>query len=242
MLLQIEATSDATQQCRETRFALGASATDLVIAGEGGIGSRRWIKVDRLFECQYETKVEVTRLGVPMKKLRETPRMQIPAEVIQYLMPSRYCHSELFLDFVSNQFADLTGGVLIAAMASWITKNFTYDSNASFMGATATDSFASQAGVCRDYAHVLISFSRVAGIPARFVSVYAPDVIPQDFHAVAEVYLEGDWHIVDPTGMANPQDMARISVGRDAADTSFLTSYGWISLREQSVEVKRISA
>ena len=61
------------------------------------------------------------------------------------------------------------------------------------------------------------------------------------FHAVVEVYLESDWHIVDPTGMAAAPDIARICVGRDAADASFMTSYGWIELREQSVQVKRIA-
>jgi hypothetical protein len=31
--------------------------------------------------------------------------------------------------------------------------------------------------------------------------------------------------------------MAKIGVGRDAADVSFLTSYGWAQLNSQSVQV-----
>jgi transglutaminase-like putative cysteine protease len=147
----------------------------------------------------------------------------------------------LFLDFVSGQFGDRKGGALIAAMGAWINDNFTYDGAASFSGTTATDSFNTLTGVCRDYAHMLITFSRAAGIPARFVSVYAPDVKPQDFHAVVEVYLDGKWHLVDPTGMAGPEQIARICVGRDAADASFMTSYGWIELVEQSVIVERVA-
>ena len=88
---------------------------------------------------------------------------------------------------------------------------------------------------------MLITFARAAGIPARFVSVYGADVTPQDFHAVTEVYLSGAWHLVDATGMAKPAEMVRIGVGRDAADTSFMTSYGWMNLVEQSVEVRRIT-
>ena len=63
---------------------------------------------------------------------------------------------------------------------------------------------------------------------------------PQDFHAVAEVYLEGQWHLVDPTGMAKASEIARIGVGRDAADVSFMTSYGSMSLKKQAVNVSRI--
>ena len=87
---------------------------------------------------------------------------------------------------------------------------------------------------------MLISFARAAGIPARFVSVYAPDVTPQDFHAVVEVYLAGGWHLLDPTGMAKPDQIARICVGRDAADAAFIMSYGRIDMVAQQITVTRI--
>jgi hypothetical protein len=240
LLLQVEAMNDSAQTCRATRLMLDPVSVSYELDGEEGLGKRRWVTAAPRFECHYETTVEVTRAAEDIQTLNETPRKHIPGDIIKYMMPSRYCHSELFLDFVATQFADLSGGVLIAAMRDWIHGNFTYDAGASFAGTTATDSFASLAGVCRDYAHVLIAFSRAAGIPARFVSVYAPDVTPQDFHAVVEVYLNGEWYIVDPTGMAAAPDIARICVGRDAADASFMTSYGWMELREQSVEVKRV--
>ena len=128
------------------------------------------------------------------------------------------------------------------AMCDWVNTSFTYDSGASTATTTAIDSFNSLSGVCRDYAHVLITLVRAAGIPARFVSVYAPDVVPQDFHAVVEVFFDERWHLVDPTGMAKPNDIVRICVGRDAADASFMTSYGWMDLVEQSVTVRRITS
>jgi hypothetical protein len=62
--------------------------------------------------------------------------------------------------------------------------------------------FVERRGVCRDYAHVMIALARAAHIPARMASAYALGVEPQDFHAVAEIYLAGDWHPVDATGMA----------------------------------------
>ncbi|MEP4957873.1 MAG: transglutaminase family protein [Roseobacter sp.] len=242
VLLQIEALSDSAQRCENTRLTLRPECHQQVIEQERDVGARRWISAGPQFECRYETRVEITRSEVDLKTLSQTPRPHIPGDVIEYMMPSRYCHSDQFLDFVAYQFNNLTGGALVSAIDTWIKSNFTYDSSASFVGTTATDSFASLSGVCRDYAHVLIALVRAGGIPARFVSVYAPDVTPQDFHALVEVYLEDAWHIVDPTGMAKPSEVARIRVGRDAADASFLTSYGWVNLVEQSVKVTRVPA
>ena len=58
-----------------------------------------------------------------------------------------------------------------------------------------------------------------------------------DFHAVAEVFLGGEWHLVDATGMAKEAAMAKIGVGRDAGDVAFLTAYGQAIMNAQSVMV-----
>jgi hypothetical protein len=242
LLLQIEAFSDDEQHIVESRIEFDADSRHHSIAGEEGIGTRRWVTVGPKFECHYDVQVDISRKGVALDALSETERTQIPSTVIKYLMPSRYCHPEQFLEFVSVQFGNLSGGALIAAMSKWINTNFTYDNASSNAGTTATDSFNSLTGVCRDYAHMLITLARAAGIPARFVGAYAPGVVPQDFHAVVEVYLDGAWHLVDATGMAKPSEIVRVCVGRDAADASFMTSYGWMDLVTQSVEVRRIPA
>ncbi len=85
----------------------------------------------------------------------------------------------------------------------------------------------------------MITFARAEGIPARIASVYALGVDPPDFHAVAEVFLGGEWHLVDPTGMAREADMVKIGVGRDAADVAFLTAFGEVKFNAQSVTVER---
>lgn len=240
-LLQIEPTSDGGQRCDNPRLLLLSGSNVRQLEGEDAIGVRRWVSIGAQLDCCYEAQLEVTRPSIDLNQLQETPRCQLPGSVIQYLMPSRYCQSDLFLDFTAIQFDGLTGGALVLSMNDWVASNFTYDIFASNPDTSATDSFAALRGVCRDYAHVLIALVRAVGIPARFVSAYAPDVNPQDFHAVVEVFLEGNWHIVDPTGMARATDVVRICVGRDAADASFLTSYGMLSLQEQSVQVQRIT-
>ncbi len=98
---------------------------------------------------------------------------------------------------------------------------------------SAYDTFTTRAGVCRDFAHLGITFCRALGIPARFVSAYGWKLEPQDFHAVFEAYLGGRWYLFDPTRLSPPEGIIRIGVGRDAADTAFATWYGALEERAQ---------
>ena len=123
-------------------------------------------------------------------------------------------------------------------MRDWIESHMRYVPGASTSQTTALDTFVHREGICRDYAHLLIGFARAAGFPARIASVYALGVKPQDFHAVAEVFLGGEWHLVDATGMANEGAMAKIGIGRDSADVSFLTAFGPMIMNAQSVRVQ----
>ena len=86
----------------------------------------------------------------------------------------------------------------------------------------------------------MICLARASQVPARMVSVYAPSVEPPDFHAVAEVWLDGAWRLVDATGMAEAPEMARIGVGRDAADIAFMMVFGPSTLKEQVVKVSKV--
>jgi transglutaminase-like putative cysteine protease len=119
-------------------------------------------------------------------------------------MPSRYCQSDLFHSFIGGEFPGLEGGELVVAMRDWIHGHFRYVPGVSSSDTTAVDSFVRREGICRDFAHVLITMVRASGIPARFASVYALGIDPPDFHAVAEVFLGGEWHLVDATGIATP--------------------------------------
>jgi hypothetical protein len=57
---------------------------------------------------------------------------------------------------------------------------------------------------------------------------------------VAEVFLDNAWHLIDATGMAQPDATALIGVGLDAAEVAFLSSYGPMQLISQSVDVSRV--
>ncbi|MEM9575053.1 MAG: transglutaminase family protein, partial [Pseudomonadota bacterium] len=191
-------------------------------------------------EFTYKAVVQVNRAPVELAEAQQTSVASLPSEVVKYLMPSRYCNPDFFEEFVTTQFGTLSGGALVLAMSDWIDSNFDYVAGASNSDTTATDTYVARQGVCRDYAHVLIAMARAAAIPARMVSAYAPRVLPQDFHAVVEVFLEDRWHLVDPTRMAAAEDIVIIGVGRDAADVSFLTSFGAVELIRLSVTVNPI--
>ncbi|HWX37020.1 MAG TPA: transglutaminase family protein, partial [Steroidobacteraceae bacterium] len=60
---------------------------------------------------------------------------------------------------------------------------------------TAFETYGERSGVCRDYAHLAVTFCRCLNIPARYCTGYLTDVglpppyPPNDFAAWIEVYL-----------------------------------------------------
>jgi transglutaminase-like putative cysteine protease len=90
--------------------------------------------------------------------------------------------------------------------------------------------------VCRDFAHLTAALLRANNVPARVVSVYAPGLVPMDFHVVTEACLDGTWYVVDPTCLAPRESMVRIATGADASDIAFLTTLrGVVELNYMSV-------
>ena len=144
-----------------------------------------------------------------------------------YLRPSRYCESDRLIGFASRHFRDINEPHdVLAAVSSWVGTQLEYISGSSGPTDGAVDTLLAARGVCRDYAHLAVALLRAMVIPARLVAVYAPGLSPMDFHAVAEACLDGAWYVVDGTLLAPRQSLVRIATGRDAADTSFLSSYG----------------
>jgi len=237
LLLQIEIADLADQKLQSS--TLDTSDVDHIarVTAEEGLGERIWIRTDGEFRCDYTARVIVDRPVLDISALRAVPPHLLPGDTVRYLMPSRYCPSDEFQSFVAAEFGDRQGGARIAAMRDWVNKAFSYVPGSSNAQTTALDTFVQRQGVCRDYAHVMIALARASTIPARFASVYAPGVTPPDFHAVAEVYLDGTWHLVDPTGMAPADTIARIGVGPDAAGVALLTAFGQATLMKQTVSV-----
>jgi len=232
-LLQFEAAAIPEQLILSSNTILPQAQHLARVQAKDCIGERIWLRGNGRCEITYEAEVEVNRLLVDLAQLPALQPHDLPGEAVEYLFDSRYCQAGQMSDFVWSEFAGLSGGALVLAMRDWLNQNIAYQPGSSNAFTTALDTFNSRAGICRDFAHVMVCFARAAMIPARFVSCFAPGVKPQDFHAVAEVFLAdptvpggGAWHIVDATGMADAAHTAKIGIGRDAADVSFLTVFG----------------
>ncbi|MEG3164987.1 transglutaminase family protein [Sphingomonas sp. PB2P19] len=237
VLLQIEAAAMADQRIIDESLTIWSESPIRAVRGEDGIGQRCWARGHGRLVAEYRAIVDVAREKVELDRYRATPPRMLPGELTAYLMPSRYCQSDRFDGFVMRKFGGLQGGPLAAALAAWVGDSLDYRMGTSSGETTALDTFASRSGVCRDYAHLLVALARAGGIPARCVSAYAPGVDPPDFHAVAELWLDGDWRLVDATGMASCGDVARVCIGRDATDIAFMTVFGQATLYEQVVRV-----
>ena len=239
VLLQIEAADLPDQHVVKSALDVEAAKDFVRVAADDGVGERCLFAVRDRLHCRYSADVEIDRKPSDIRALGQVPVPALPGEAVKYLMPSRYCQSDLFAPFVEAEFGELSGGVRVAAMREWIERSLAYVRGSSDEQTTVMETFVQRRGICRDYAHLMITLARASGMPARMVSVYAPDVTPPDFHAVAEVFVGGEWRLIDATGMAEPDTMVRIGVGRDAADVSFLIMYGASELKKQKVVVNR---
>lgn len=241
ILLQIEAAENvADQTVVESALDINDVQSHVRVPADEGVGTRSWIEVRDRFTCTYRATVDILRPQVDLGLLAQVALPDLPGEVVKFLLPSRFCPSDKFGTFVENEFGSLAGGARVKAMRDWIEQNLSYVPGSSDAETTVIDTFIKRQGICRDYAHLMTTLARASNIPARAVCVYAPDVTPPDFHAVAEVYLDGAWYLVDGTGMAPPETMVRVGVGRDAADIAFLSIYGPNELKRQTVSVKRV--
>lgn len=145
---------------------------------------------------------------------------------IVLMRPSRYCPSDKLLSTASREFDGIEDtGEKIDAVRDWVNDRLLYIAGSSKPTDDAVDTLLLGEGVCRDYAHLVVSLLRAQDVPARLVAVYAPGLSPMDFHAVVEAWTGSEWRVVDATGLAPRRSMLRISTGRDASDTAFLTTH-----------------
>lgn len=154
-----------------------------------------------------------------------------------YLRPSRYAEADKFFGFGATEFGEFAdSATLLEKVSSWVGTRLDYVPGSSDPIDGAADTLLAGAGVCRDYAHLVIALLRSVNVPAHLVAVYAPGCQPMDFHAVAEAFVDGQWRVVDATCLAPRQAMVRIATGRDAADTAFLDNHkGAITLNDMNV-------
>lgn len=179
-----------------------------------------------VIKIRYESLVQTAGIADAVFDVAEIDFMDLPGETLPFLAPSRYCPSDTFTEFSFATFGGVAPGhPRVTAICDWIFANVRYQAGSTGPNSSAADVFHSGAGVCRDFAHLGIALCRALGIPARYASVYAVDIKPQDFHATFQAYLKGPnggaWYMFDPTRMSSVDAVVRIAAGRDAADVAF---------------------
>ncbi|MFF3227947.1 transglutaminase family protein [Nocardia suismassiliense] len=156
-----------------------------------------------------------------------TPETTTDYDRALYLRPSRFAESDKLLGFAATEFGSGTPDAQLAVLVSqWVGRRIRYVAGSSDPIDGAVETLLSGAGVCRDFAHLVVALLRAVKVPARVASVYAPGCAPMDFHAVAEAYIDGAWRALDATGLAPRSTLVRIATGRDASDIAFLDNHG----------------
>lgn len=189
----------------------------------------------------YRARVELWPQTPPTKACQWSIE-RLPDVVLPDLLPTRYCESDRLGAVARQLFGALEPGLpRVQGICDWLAENIEYRIGSTTSASTALDVFVQRAGVCRDFAHLGISFCRALNIPARLVCGYAPfDEPPPDFHAVFEAFLDGRWHLFDATGLAPVTSLVRIAQGRDAKDTAIATIYGAAQLESMSPQIRRL--
>jgi transglutaminase-like putative cysteine protease len=161
------------------------------------------------------------------------PVGQLPAEVLPYTLPSRYCDSDKLLDFAWKHFGHVDNGLLrVKAISDWVHNNIEYRFGSGRPDISAAEVIERRYGVCRDFAHTGIALCRAFNLPARYVTGHLPDIgyidpgSPMDFHAYCEVYLGREWLTFDPRYNVPRIGRAKVAHGMDAVNGAFTTIYG----------------
>ncbi len=221
VILQIAASRAASLRNEELRITLAGrslSVSEIVDPPASPTGTRihRVAGEAGTIAIRYRAVVDGTAAPSPTSEL----------DTIAYLRPSRYAQSDEVFAHARRQFRGLQGPALVSAIGDFVATNTTYAPGLSLGTDSAVTTLATGQGVCRDYAHLVIALLRAMDVPARYAACYAPGLRPMDFHAVAEAYVDGAWHVIDATRLSNRRGLVRIATGRDAADCAFLSYYG----------------
>jgi transglutaminase-like putative cysteine protease len=179
----------------------------------------------------------------------ELPVASLPHEVLSFVMPSRFCLPDELGHEAWQRFGDLAPGWgRVQAIVDYVHSHLEWVAGASNPWTTAADAYRAGQGVCRDFAHLAITFCRALNIPARYVFGYIPNIgvppphEPMDFAAWFEAYLDGGWHTFDARN--NTPRVGRVVVGRgrDAVDVALITSFGPLTLTGFEVRAERTVA
>lgn len=195
---------------------------------------------------RYDAVVEVTDWPDPQRpEAREVSAFDLPSDTLPFTLPSRYCPSDQLADEAWALFGGIEPGwTRVQAICDWVHQSITFGYADTNPLHTAVEVFESRAGVCRDFAHLAVTFCRAFSIPTRYVFGYLPDIgvppadHPMDFCAWIEVYLDDRWWTFDPRNNTPRVGRVLIGRGRDALDVAMSTTFGGVDLEHMAVRAE----
>jgi len=181
-----------------------------------------------------------------MPGLTQAPVEELPPEVLQFLLASRYCQVDQMIAIANDLFGYTTPGWPRATfIRDWVHDHVAFNYKTARSTKTALDVFTERVGVCRDFQHLAITLSRAMNIPARYVTGYLGDIRhhysgPGDFSAWYEVFLGGRWWTMDARHNNSRYGRVLMATGRDATDVAITTSFGIANLTHFYVESNEV--
>ena len=158
---------------------------------------------------------------------------ELPAETLVYLLGSRYCETDKLSDIAWSLFGNFpTGWSRVQAICAFVHQHIRFDYQLASSTRSAWDAYNERVGVCRDFAHLALTFARCLNIPARYCTGYMgdigvpPDGMPMDFSGWFEVYLGGRWFTADARHNRPRIGRVPIAYGRDASDVAISNTFG----------------
>jgi transglutaminase-like putative cysteine protease len=184
----------------------------------------------------------------PQYDADQQPVEQLPAEILTYLLGSRYCDTDRLTSEAWYFFGGIEpGSSRVRSIVDFVHNHLTYGYHYARATRTAYEAYQERVGVCRDFAHLAVALCRCMNIPARYCSGYLGDIgVPasvsaMDFHAWFEVYLDGRWHAYDARHRIPRIGRILMAAGRDAADTALTTAFGRARLMHFEVFTHELS-
>ena len=195
------------------------------------------------FRLKYDAIVDIVHHFALPSDIREVPIAELPASVLQYVYPSRYCQSDRMLDVARAEFGTMAPGYeRVEAIRAWVQNRTKFQVGSSHPGTSALETYSCAAGVCRDFAHLMISMCRALNIPARIATAIDygadPALGPTDFHCYVEAYLGDRWYIFDPSGISPRMGLLRIGTGRDASEVAFANIFGTVQWSMPKITIR----
>jgi len=164
---------------------------------------------------------------------RQTPVTELPDETLMFLLGSRYCETDRLSEIAWQLFGHTPPGwARVQAICDYVHGHVRFGYQHARATKTAWETWHERVGVCRDYAHLAITFCRCMNIPTRYCTGYLGDMGvpppygPMDFAGWFEVWLDGNWYTFDARNNVPRIGRVLIGRGRDAADVAISNTFG----------------